>query len=198
MWVRIDDSIAFHPNFLRCAPEAFALFIAGLCFCHRYQTGGLIPKDDVPHLLPSLPPPRAMDVAGQLTCNGPQPSWVDEGGHFRVDDNGFFESDREDANRRAHDAERQRRCRARRAERAARPVTRDSYRDVTRDQREPDVTRDITCDQERDVTRDITRDRDRDVTRDTPLPEPLPPPPTLPIEREIYTSKSRPKFLGQI
>jgi hypothetical protein len=46
-WVRIDDQIAHHPKMLRAGPAACWLFVAGLAYCARYRTDGLIPAEVV-------------------------------------------------------------------------------------------------------------------------------------------------------
>src|ERR1700687_4384372 len=96
MWVRLDDSIVHHPKFVRCGPEAFALFVAGLCYCNRYETDGLISKVAVPHLLPGIAERRAVELAERLAANGVRPSWVDEGEHFRVHDYELYQLTRDD------------------------------------------------------------------------------------------------------
>ncbi|HVT60356.1 MAG TPA: hypothetical protein VHR45_18430 [Thermoanaerobaculia bacterium] len=141
MWVRIDDSIAHHPKFVRAGPEAFALFVAGLCYCNRYETAGRIAKAEVPHLLPGLEEGRAMELALRLAANGAQPSWVDEGDHFSVHDYELFQLGRDEGReeaRRAQNAERQRRFRERGAGRGGRgggtgEATGDSERDIALD-----------------------------------------------------------------
>lgn len=43
-WVRIDEHFADHPKVVQAGPEAMALYIAGLCYCNRFQTDGAIPR----------------------------------------------------------------------------------------------------------------------------------------------------------
>jgi hypothetical protein len=129
MWVRLDDSIAHHPKFVRAGPEAFGLFVAGLCYCNRYETDGLIPKLAVPHLLPGIAGRRAMELGQRLAANGPRPSWVDEGEHYRVHDYELYQLVRDDSRerlKRDQAAERKRRQRARERD-AGVTVTRDGH-----------------------------------------------------------------------
>jgi|GEM_PF-5513021 len=179
MWVRLDDAIPHHPKFARAGPEVFALFVAGLCYCNRYQTDGLIPKLAVPHLLPGLAEGRAMELAMNLTTNAPRPSWGDEGDHFRVHDYEHYQPTRDDAQeRRAQNADRQRRFRERHA--AAGDAA------------------SATVDPAGGVTRYVVRDRNARnaaVTRprnaaqrygNAPLPGPLPPTRPVPGRRDLF------------
>lgn len=43
-WVRIDDGMPQHPKVAAAGPLAFALQIAGLCYCNRNLTDGFIPR----------------------------------------------------------------------------------------------------------------------------------------------------------
>jgi hypothetical protein len=86
MWVRLDDGMAHHPKFVQAGHEALALFVAGLGYCNRYRTDGLIPKLVLPSLLPGLSEHRAMELAMRLATNAARPSWIDAGDHYRVHD----------------------------------------------------------------------------------------------------------------
>jgi hypothetical protein len=190
MWVRIDDASPLHPKFVRAGAEAFALWVAGLCYCNRYRTGGVIPMNAVPNLLTGLTVRRAAELAAALATNDPErPSWVEEPGGYRVHDYGEYQPRQEavEAARRAQATLRQRRLRERRrrdlgedaarGEAAAQPVTRDGVRYVTRDVTpdETPVTRDGTREVTGPITRDVTRDGHARVTAySLPLPEPLP------------------------
>lgn len=92
-WAKIDDAAPHHPKFIAAGWEAFGLWVAGLCYCNRWLTDGLVPKVAVPGLLPGLSPKKAHELAVRLTTNsvrpGGNPSWIDEGDHYRVHD---FES----------------------------------------------------------------------------------------------------------
>ncbi len=207
MWVRLDDGIASHPKFLRAGPEALGLFVAGLCYCNRYRTGGLIPMEAVPHLLPGVAGRQATELAFRLTRNGERPSWIVEGDHYRVHDYDVYQTrlgaeDGEVA-KRAQNAERQRRYRERHA---SRPDSRDLPRDVTRY-----VTADrcvTAANQARYGLPDRNGDdpgvtaRDGDAAGDgvtvdvtpagaSPHPGPLPPPRPVPRSREFSSAPAR-------
>jgi hypothetical protein len=192
MWVRLDDSTPNHPKFVRAGPEAFGLFVAGLCYCNRYGTDGLIPKAAVPHLLPGISRRRAMEIAERLGANGSRPSWVDEGDHYRIHDYEVYQLPRDDGReqlKRELAAERKRRQRARERDQSV-TVTRDGHGAVTRDGHA--VARDghtsVACDGHA-----LAGDGHAPVTRDghAPLPEPLPP--TRPVlnEREFSNAPAR-------
>jgi hypothetical protein len=51
MWFKIDDGLREHPRVL-AAPEAFGLYVAGLCYCNHQLTDGRIPESAIPRLLP--------------------------------------------------------------------------------------------------------------------------------------------------
>jgi hypothetical protein len=103
MWVRLDDGMAQHPKFVRSGPEAMALYVAGLCYCNRYRTQGLIPKLVVPSLLPGLSEQRARELALRLATNAARPSWVEVGDHFRVHDYEEYQPSRDEARGAAED-----------------------------------------------------------------------------------------------
>jgi hypothetical protein len=164
MWVRLDDGMALHPKFVRSGPEAMAFFVAGLCYCNRYRTDGLIPKLVLPSLLPGLSEHRAIELALRLATNALRPSWIDVGDHYRVHDYEVYQPTRDGV-----------RDDAQRAQDAA-PEQR-GWGDVTRE-----------------VTGYVTRDSDADegVTRhrnaaerygNAPLPGPLPPSRPDPVKR---------------
>jgi hypothetical protein len=169
MWVRLDDGMAHHPKFVRSGPEALALFVAGLCYCNRYQTDGLIPKLVLPSLLPGLSEHRAIELALRLATNAARPSWIDVGDHFRVHD---FED--------------------------YQPLRAEVRREASRDHgaaSEGGGWDDAT----RDMTGYVTRDGDAEeeqITRyrkaperycNAPLPGPLPPSRPVPVKRELST-----------
>jgi hypothetical protein len=186
MPVYLDESIAHHPKFVRAGPAAFGLFVAGLCYCGRYRTHGLIPKVAVPFLLPGVGRRRALELAERLAANGPPPSWIDEGDGFRVHDYEVFqvscEVEREQPMR-SGNAERQRRFRQRSAARGEgrQEATGDPRAAATGDATlgaTPSVARDVMPGR-RDVTHGVTRyvtpgvtrevtPRARHVTRDVP------------------------------
>lgn len=196
MWVRLDDSIPNHPKFVRAGPEAFGLYVAGLCYCNRYETNGLIPKLAVPSLMPGMTGIRAMNLAKRLAANDPEnPSWVDEGDQYRVHDYELYQLARADAReqrKRDMAAERKRRQRERERDLSV-TVTRDGQaigHDVTRDRHA------VQRDNQREVTGDghsPERDRHDGVTGDghAPLPGPLPPPVPVREQREFSIAPAR-------
>lgn len=50
-WVRIDEHFADHPKVVQAGPEGMALYVAGLCYCNRFQTDGIIPPSKARTLL---------------------------------------------------------------------------------------------------------------------------------------------------
>lgn len=63
-WVKLDDSMPMHPKLLAAGVTGFALDVAGLAYCNRYQTDGFIPAGSLNAVLPSLK--NASKVAGKL------------------------------------------------------------------------------------------------------------------------------------
>lgn len=63
-WVKLDDSMPMHPKLLAAGASGFALDVAGLAYCNRYQTDGFIPEGSLNAVLPSLR--NASKVAGKL------------------------------------------------------------------------------------------------------------------------------------
>lgn len=51
MWVKIDDLMPQHPKLVQAGPLAYALDVAGICYCACYLTDGFIPAGAVPNLL---------------------------------------------------------------------------------------------------------------------------------------------------
>lgn len=51
-WVKLDDRTAQHPKLLAAGPEAFALWIASLCYANSHHTDGLIPRKSLAALYP--------------------------------------------------------------------------------------------------------------------------------------------------
>jgi len=196
MWVRLDDSIPYHPKFVRAGPEAFGLFVAGLCYCNRYETNGLIPKLAVPSLMPGMTGRHAMELAKRLAANDPKnPSWVDEGEHYRVHDYELYQLAHDELReqlKRDQAAARKRRQRARERDLGV-TVTRDRHaggHDVARDGHagQGDGHPELTGD-----GHSLVRDGHAGVTGDghTPLPGPLPPPVPVLEKKEISIAPAR-------
>jgi hypothetical protein len=49
-WVKLSDDFASHPVVLGLSDGAFRLYVAGLCYCARHLTDGVIPVAVVPTL----------------------------------------------------------------------------------------------------------------------------------------------------
>lgn len=58
-WVRLDDSVLSHPKIAACGPEAFVLWVGGLCYANRHATDGHLPA----HVLPLLCPASGWSAA---------------------------------------------------------------------------------------------------------------------------------------
>ena len=80
-WVRIDEHFADHPKIVQAGPEAMALYVAGLCYCNRFQTDGKIPPSKARTLL-DLP-----DVDTTIKRLVTATLWEEQGdGRFQVHD----------------------------------------------------------------------------------------------------------------
>lgn len=51
-WVKLDDRTAHHPKILAAGPEAFALWVASLCYANSHHTDGFIPDSALAALIP--------------------------------------------------------------------------------------------------------------------------------------------------
>ena len=81
-WVKIDDSFSFHRKFHRAGPDGVALFIAGLCYCARHGTDGVINKTELDEVYPWVNLSREK-IAGRLVSVG---LWEEEEGRYIVHD----------------------------------------------------------------------------------------------------------------
>jgi hypothetical protein len=79
-WVKLDDQFADHPKVLAAGPLAGWLYIAGLCYCARQLTDGLIPEGVARRLadVPNAPKHIAALVRVGL--------WEQAEGDYRVHD----------------------------------------------------------------------------------------------------------------
>lgn len=50
-YANIDDNFADHPKVVGISDAAFRLHVAGILYCRRHQTDGLIEADEVPRLV---------------------------------------------------------------------------------------------------------------------------------------------------
>lgn len=83
MWVKLDDDFYVHPKVVMAGPEAAYLYVAGLCFCGKHLTDGVIPKAMVPTLANHRKP---LDLAATLVKVR---LWVDDGDNYIV--NGYHD-----------------------------------------------------------------------------------------------------------
>lgn len=51
-WVNLDDKFPEHPKVDSLSDGAFRLHVAGICYCNRLRTDGLISYVKVPRLVP--------------------------------------------------------------------------------------------------------------------------------------------------
>jgi len=171
MWVRLDDGMAHHPKFVQSGPEAMALFVAGLCYCNRYRTDGLIPKLVLPCLLPGLSEQRAIELALRLATNARRPSWIDVGDHYRVHDYEVYQPTRVEASGDSQGAF-----------------------DAAADEGWGDVTREVTgyVTPERNAEGAVTHHGNAaERYGRAPLPGPLPPPVPVLEQREFSIAPAR-------
>lgn len=63
-WVKLDDAMPHHPKVLAAGVEAFALDVAGIAYCNRYETDGFIAEASLAAVLPNLRSP--VRVAARL------------------------------------------------------------------------------------------------------------------------------------
>jgi hypothetical protein len=51
-WVNLDDKFTEHPKVDSLSDAAFRLHVAGICYCNRLRTDGLISYDRIARLVP--------------------------------------------------------------------------------------------------------------------------------------------------
>ena len=51
-WVNLDDGFPSHPKVIRLSDSAFRLHVAGICYCNKHRTDGVIDADMAPLLVP--------------------------------------------------------------------------------------------------------------------------------------------------
>lgn len=61
-WVQIDDNFPNHPKVIQAGPVAAWLYVCGLAYCRRYNTGGFIPAKAVKTLGVTTNPRRLIDA----------------------------------------------------------------------------------------------------------------------------------------
>lgn len=89
-WVLLDDNFPNHPKAVQAGPVAAYLFVCGLCYCRKYNTGGFIPGKVIPTLGVSTNPRRMVDA---LVIAG---LWDRAEGGFAVHDYAGFYADEDD------------------------------------------------------------------------------------------------------
>ncbi len=60
-WIKLDDTIGEHPRFADLSPQAFTLWVLGLCYSSRNRTDGVIPDAIIPRLSNVRNPRRYAD-----------------------------------------------------------------------------------------------------------------------------------------
>lgn len=65
-WVNLDDMMPDHPKISRLSDGAFRLHVAGVCYCNRHLSDGLIDADEVPRLVRKF----RRDALNELVDNG--------------------------------------------------------------------------------------------------------------------------------
>ncbi len=80
VWVKLDDGFTEHPKVVQAGVPAAWLFLAGLGYCARHLTDGLIPEAEVRRLTHS---PQARRQADRLLAVG---LWERAPGGYRVHD----------------------------------------------------------------------------------------------------------------
>lgn len=59
-WIKVLDTLPDHPRAVKAGPEAMWLYIAGLCYCNRLKTDGMVPGYQVPRLTTIPKPERSV------------------------------------------------------------------------------------------------------------------------------------------
>lgn len=77
-WIRLDDQLPEDPKFIEVGHRGIALYVAGLCYCSRNLTDGVIPKGAVPRLTDVA---RPKQVAQSLVD---AELWLDAGHSYEV------------------------------------------------------------------------------------------------------------------
>lgn len=113
-WIKLDDGITEHRRFVGLTPNAWCLWLHGLCYCSRNLTDGHIPKAIVPRLTAMPQWRKALNELLDAEL------WFEMDGGYQVDS--YLEHQRSKAQveeDRAAAAGRAQRARDRKKERAA-------------------------------------------------------------------------------
>lgn len=58
-WLKFDDGVPMHPKHLKAGHVAAWLWFAGVCYCRRHLTDGIIPREALAGLAPTIKKPLA-------------------------------------------------------------------------------------------------------------------------------------------
>ena len=94
-WVKLDDLFPDHPKVQAAGQAAAWLHVAGICYCSRYLTDGLIPNVALAGL-GQYTKSRARKLADVLVRVG---LWEQEDGAYRIHDYLDFQPSREQVER---------------------------------------------------------------------------------------------------
>lgn len=97
-WARLDDNFPHHPKVFEAGPVAAYLFVCGICYCRKFQTGGFIPSTAVRQLGVTTNPKRLIKT---LTDVG---LWVVSDGGYQI--HGYAEMYDDDATKAEKDERR--------------------------------------------------------------------------------------------
>ena len=92
-WIRLLNGVLDDERVGGHGPDHFALWVAGLTFCNRNLTNGLIPKVKLAGIAGNIPLRAPAKVAASLVNTG---AWIDEGTHWRVHNYLEYQSSREE------------------------------------------------------------------------------------------------------
>ena len=92
-WIKLDDQFLDHPKIVRAGESAAFLFVAGLLYCSRYLTDGVIPKAAIGRLTEH--PDRELSAAALVREN----LWLDEGDSWRISQYTDYQRSRTDVER---------------------------------------------------------------------------------------------------
>lgn len=107
-WVKLDDSMPTHPKMMAVGVEGFALDVAGIAYCNRYETNGFITDQSLGAVLPALRSPGR--IAEKLVAVG---RWSRVDGGWQIHDYLEYQPSRESKDKdRSAARERMRRVRA--------------------------------------------------------------------------------------
>jgi hypothetical protein len=82
-WARIDENAPLHPKLIRAGCTAVGLWLAGVCYCNRLLSDGVIPAKDLPMLIPGISVRTAKRAIRKLVSVG---LWHERPGGYEVHD----------------------------------------------------------------------------------------------------------------